>query len=202
MVEFSILRCWDIRYLPHKKAKVTKAKKIPFLRQSSSDGSLAHGARRPRGIVSTCQGSGPTAGLLFALSADSSIHTYDLSSLEPQGPCYTHENLQISTFYIGLSISPCGQWLASGTVTNLKSKGSCLLFDARGAGRGVYDILPGVELTCQEGEVGTVDWADGQLAACSDDGLIRIWRPDAGVYKRCLESPDTMSRNWNWPATR
>ena len=55
-----------------------------------------------------------------------------------------------------------------------------------------------VHLKAQSGEVGAVDWAEGSLATCADDGTVRIWRPDIDVYRRCQSSPDDEQWNWAW----
>ena len=69
-----------------------------------------------------------------------------------------------------------------------------------------------VVLEGQTCEVTRVDWAaDGQvcglfsfrlyltsqLATCSDDGTVRVWRPDLEQLSKCREDPDA-SWNWKW----
>lgn len=156
-------------------------------------------------------GTGVTAGLLFALSNDSRIHTYDMTTLEPlsghtSGPetdvwSYTHENMHTNSFYIRLAMSPCGKWLASGGARN----GSAYLFDVSGSTRA--RIQPslyadgrgrGIELNGQKGEVGAVDWASGNLATCADDGTVRMWRPDMERYRECQAQSEDMSWHWCW----
>jgi len=36
-----------------------------------------------------------------------------------------------------------------------------------------------------------------QLATCSDDGTVRVWRPDPTQIGKCRENPDA-SWNWKW----
>lgn len=55
-----------------------------------------------------------------------------------------------------------------------------------------------VELRGQTGEVGAVDWADGSLASCADDGTVRVWRPDIEVARRCEEDPESAKWDWMW----
>jgi len=56
----------------------------------------------------------------------------------------------------------------------------------------------GIELKGQRGEVGALDWADGMLATCADDGSVRIWRPDVDVYRKCLQEPEESKWEWCW----
>ena len=100
-----------------------------------------------------------------------------------------------NSFYVRIAVSPCGRWLASGS-----SKGSVFLYDV-GAGernRARQSSEIGVELNGQMGEVGALDWADGQLATCADDGTVRIWRPDYDVYSKCIEDPKEARWDWNF----
>lgn len=180
---------------PRKKG--TSNPKAPlFLYSSPIDPTTLHGSRRSRGIISLASGSGPSAGLLFALGADSRIHTYDLPSLAARSTVYTHDKLQANFFYVGLSVSPCGRWLASG---GSGKKGSAFLFDVENASRA--DSVPqhGLELqghqTC---EVSAVDWARNMLVTCIDDGTVRVWRPDLETYLDCIENPDERQWDWTW----
>ncbi|PSR73459.1 hypothetical protein PHLCEN_2v10751 [Hermanssonia centrifuga] len=211
-----VLRQWDLRYLSSKRYtsgqnSVPKAITSPSL-LSSADPTTYKGDRRARGITSLVVGSGASAGLLFALSNDSRVHTYDMSTLEPlsgwtEDPSndlwsYGHENMHTNSFYVRLAMSPCGRWLASGGAAN----GSVYLFDVTSSsanrrgpafsdGRGL-----GVELQGQKGEVGAVDWAEGMVACCADDGTVRIWRQDLETYRSCEDDPEEMKWRWSWSA--
>jgi denticleless len=55
-----------------------------------------------------------------------------------------------------------------------------------------------VELRGQSGEVGALDWAEGMLATCADDGSVRVWRPDVDVYNRCKADPEEAKWEWCW----
>ena len=60
-------------------------------------------------------------------------------------------------------------------------------------------ILNGmIKVKGQLGEMGAVDWADGMLATCADDGTVRVWRPDLEVSRQCRTDPDEMRWNWAW----
>jgi denticleless len=146
--------------------------------------------------VSLAKGAGPTAGVIFALGADSRIHTYALPSLIPQKMAYTHNNMQSNSFYVGLALSPCGHWLASG---GTGKQGSTFLFDVSDAARpSPITTQTGVELRAQLGEVGGVDWASNTLATCADDGTVRVWRPDIEIYRNCENQPEEMRWDWSW----
>lgn len=193
-----ILHYWDLRVpttSPRKKG--TSKPKAPLsLYSSPVDPTTLHGSRRPRGIIGLTSGSGPSAGLIFALGADSRIHTYDLPYLAAQSTVYTHDNLQANSFYVGLSMSPCGRWLAS---AESGKKGSTFLFDVENASRAGSVSRQGSELKGQQtGEVGAIDWAQDMLATCIEDGTVRVWRPDLETYLGCIENPEERRWDWTW----
>lgn len=194
-----------------RKARSTKPTR-PKPLFSSSDPTAAVGSRA-RGITTLAAGSGPTAGLVYALGTDSRIHTYSTPWLEPLSGhpplhigahdphAYTHPNMQTNSFYVRLALSPCGRWAATGNATD----GRTYLFDvasATSAGRardvGLVGWDGAVELRGQAGEVGAVDWAEGMLATCADDGTVRVWRPDLDISRRCVENPPEMAVDWSW----
>lgn len=188
-------------------ARATKNLSSP-VHMSSADPTTYDDTRRPRGISSLSAGSGPTAGLLFALAHDSRIHTYDLRSLEPLSGrtddsstdmwSYGHKDMKANSFYVRASVSPCGQWIACGGTDN----GRAFAFDISDAGKmrrsSSDDRGRGVELWGQRGGVGAVDWADGTLATCADDGSVRIWKSDLETYRRCEDDPEAMKYPWCW----
>jgi len=165
---------------------------------SSFDPTTLHGARRPRGLTSFTLGTGLTAGLLFALGADSRVHTYTVSDLMPQTAGYQHEKMQTNSFYVRVAVSPCGNWLSSGS----NGTGGVFLYDVSNASRPSQMTATcasaGVELRGQKGEVGAVDWAEGMLATCADDGSVRVWRPDVDVYRTCKGKPEECKWDWAW----
>lgn len=193
------MRLWDLRVLTSR-AKLTKSAKLAKER-SPADPTVLQGSSRPRGIVSLAQGTGPTAGLIFGLGADSRIHAYNVRSLDPVPDMgYGHENMRANSFYVGMSLSPCGRWLATGGgVTVSNPKGSVFLYDVSFAGCVKYRRAnAGVQLQSQQSEVGGIDWAENMLASCADDGTVRIWRPDIVTYRDCLEHPDESRWHWSW----
>ncbi|KAF4619114.1 hypothetical protein D9613_005542 [Agrocybe pediades] len=189
-----VLRSWDLRRPTQKR----KTKKLPVpteLDASLIDPTSQQGSRRPRGIISLASGVGPSAGLIFAFGADSKIHTFDLPTLSPHRNSFSHPNLQTNSFYVGLSVSPCGRWLACGGSPTM---GNCFLFDIENASRPEWSLPPAVELKGQLGEVGAVDWAHDVLATCTDDGTVRTWRSDPQIYSRCQAQPEESRWDWKW----
>lgn len=55
-----------------------------------------------------------------------------------------------------------------------------------------------VQLTGQKGEIGAIDWAEGCVASCADDGTVRVWRPELEVYSACVEDPEERRWDWSW----
>ncbi|KAG7449441.1 WD40 repeat-like protein [Guyanagaster necrorhizus] len=188
-----ILRCWDVRSLTSSK-KILKYKLHKPLFVSTEDPTIFHGSRRPRGIISLAEGSGPTAGLLFGLGADSRVHTYTRSSLLPMSNSYAHERMQTNSFYITLAMSPCGRWLSSGST----GRGSAFLYDVHSAWQPFAMEEKGVELQGQQGDIGGVAWCSDGLVTGADDGTVRVWRPDVDAYHHCLEHPDEKRWHWSW----
>ncbi|PPQ77686.1 hypothetical protein CVT25_011120 [Psilocybe cyanescens] len=189
-----ILRSWDLR-APAGPQKKTAKSSVPVELYSSFIDPTTRASKRARGILSMAIGRGPSTGLIFAFSADSRIHIYDLPSLNARSASFSHENLQTSSFYVGLSVSPCGRWLACGGSPNT---GNSFLFDVEGASRTGPIQDKGVELKGQMGEVGSVDWAQESLATCADDGTVRVWRPDLTTHIKCREQPDECRWDQSW----
>lgn len=131
------------------------------------------------------------------MAQDSRIHTYALPTLACQAAGFSDDSMQTTSFYAGLALSPCGNWLACGASS---PKSSTFLFEVTGAGRscGPIAVRRAVEVQGQKGEVGAVDWANGSLATCADDGTVRVWRPDIEVYRQCRENPDEAQWDWCW----
>lgn len=144
-------------------------------------------------------GHGPSAGQIFTLCNDSRIHTYNawgaagapLDILQKDN-IYSHRHLATNSFYLRVSVSPCGRWLAAGGAS-----GSAFLFDIATRGLGVQ----GIELKGQDGEISGVDWTDNALATCADDGTVRVWRPDIERYHRCQDEPELAKADWVWGRT-
>ena len=206
------LRMWDFRNPLDRSSQGKSMRGVSTSASLSSptDPTTFGGTQRARGITSLATGSGPSAGLLFALSTDARIHTYSLPSLEPlsgqRGPeddvwGLQHADARITSFYVKLAVSPCGRWLASGGAAD----GRAYLFDVGASatrGRALLgryaEPARAVRLCGQTGEIGAVDWAEGMLATCSDAGTVRVWRPDVEVSRRCKENTEQASWEWSW----
>ncbi|GLB33547.1 putative WD domain, G-beta repeat containing protein [Lyophyllum shimeji] len=197
-----ILKYWDLRLPTNtRKSKSTKPQPPANLYSSPIDPTTLNGSHRPRGIVRLCAGTGPTAGLVFGLGADCRIHTYSVPNLEALPTGYSHDKMQKNSFYVGLSLSPCGRWLAAGSGgSGTDTHGSAFLFDVDNASRPWMPRRDGVQLQSQQGEVGAIDWAEGMLATCADDGTVRVWRPDIETYRTCVERPEESRWDWSWAA--
>ncbi|EMD41110.1 hypothetical protein CERSUDRAFT_80754 [Gelatoporia subvermispora B] len=205
------LRLWDLRNLSTSSrttAKALKAAQQPLL-TSPSDPTTLSGARRARGITALTAGHGPSSGLLFARSADARVFTYAASTLAPlpglAGPRDAVPEppppAQSTSFYVRLATSPCGRWLASGS-----AHGRAYLFDVSTAGsvaaRGAEGcVAAGIEVRGQNGELSALDWAEGALATCADDGTVRVWRPNVEAHRRCVEDSQEERWNWSWAVT-
>ncbi|THH09051.1 hypothetical protein EW145_g2286 [Phellinidium pouzarii] len=205
-----IIRKWDLRLTsssPKKRGKkpasilpIDNAEEdLTTLPSDLPSAGLLFSPRRARGIISMALGMGPSAGRIFALSNDSRVHTYNTSgavgiplSVPQADQAYTHRHMATNSFYVRTVVSPCGRWLASGG-----AGGSAFLFDISVGGEEKLG-MQGVELKGQEGEVGAVDWADGALATCADDGTVRIWRPDIERYRMCMDNPVEAKWDWTW----
>ncbi|KAF9008739.1 WD40-repeat-containing domain protein [Cyathus striatus] len=193
-----VLRYWDLRTPPStRKTKTAKPRAPSCLYSTAVDPTVLHGSKRSRGLISVAVGTGPTAGLIFALGVDSRIHTFTLPSLDALPIGYTHPGMQTNSFYVGLAVSPCGRWLGSG---GTGTKGSNFLFDISNAASPQLwgQEQEGIELRGQRGEVGALDWAENALATCADDGTVRVWRPDVEVYRSCQEDPEEKIWDWSW----
>ncbi|KAG6903357.1 hypothetical protein C0995_013110 [Termitomyces sp. Mi166 len=195
-----VIKHWDLR-LPTKGRGCVKPKPPENLYSSGNDPTTLHGSRRPRGIVRLTPGTGLSSGLVFGLGADSRVHVYDALSLNPLPVGYSHRNMQTNSFYVGLTLSPCGRWLATGSGAGGNStQGSAFLFDVGNATRQTNPayLQEAVQLKSQQGEVGAVDWAENMLASCADDGTVRVWRPDVEIYRECITNPENSRWDWSW----
>ncbi|KIJ56517.1 hypothetical protein M422DRAFT_197447 [Sphaerobolus stellatus SS14] len=180
------LRQWDLRY-----PIVDKIETPLMAYETPNDPTLSTG-QRGRGIVSLALGRNKTTGYIWGLAAGSNIHTYSetlCADSLPQGRL-THPNLFVKSFYIKLAGSPCGSWLASGS-----SEGGLYLWDV--ASRTTKPRLA-VELKAAGREIGAIDWASDSLAACCDDGTVRVWRPDFETAAICRADPSEKRWDWAW----
>lgn len=141
----------------------------------------------------------PRTGDLYALCGDSQIHALRPSAVHVGDPLeailpykYAHPDLLTRSFYIRMSLSSDGRYLACGsshagvmTWDTEHSKRTPLIYASRLA-------IPPAS-SASNPEVIAVDWgrdmvrlnetfaADQQLSASSDDGFTRIWRSQHGA---------------------
>ena len=187
-----ILKYWDLRST----GKRGNGTRPNVLYSSLADPTTFQGSRRPRGIYSLAAGHGPSAGLIFGLGADSTIHVYTLPTLSPDpSQRYFHDDLKARSFFVSLSMSPCGRWLASGGASQ---EARAFMFDISTGCSSQDPRRRAVQVRGQAGEVGAVDWAQDSLATCADDGTVRVWRPDSDVARQCLEDSEMNKWEWSW----
>ncbi|KAG9027705.1 hypothetical protein FRB95_007437 [Tulasnella sp. JGI-2019a] len=194
-----IIKLWDLRQTQTRQQCPTALSYSSSFENSedssfsSSTASLA--SSRARGIVSLALT--PCGSTIYALSSGSQIHPYSALTLSiPECPGFAEPfsdpRLRASGFYIRVAVSPCGNWLASGS-----SGGDAFLWEIERVGQTTR--APPVVLKGVQGSVETtcVDWgAGGMLATCSDDGTVRTWRPDPVRAETCRQDPEASS--WNW----
>lgn len=128
-------------------------------------------------------------GEIFALAGSSRIDAHSITSPEIHlATSYTHPNLRVSSFYVKLAISPCKQYLASGSTS-----GSAFLWDIGKTGFAREAV--GVELGWQAHgrELGAIAWGADELATCSDDYTTRIWRPSREGYRAAINRQEEWS---------
>ncbi|KAF8520119.1 WD40-repeat-containing domain protein [Gautieria morchelliformis] len=182
-----VLKQWDLRY------PITgRAQKPVMLSESYCDPTLATGSRA-RGLSGLALGRNYSSGLVWGIAVDSCIHTYALPLSAPSDTLtrnrLSHHGLFVKSFYVKLATSPCGSWLASGS-----SGGGVYLWDV--ASRSLDQRA--VELKAAGREIGAVDWGGDSLAACCDDGTVRVWRPNQEISVTCKTNPEEQRWNWAW----
>lgn len=129
-------------------------------------------------------------GEIFALTGSSRIEAHSITS--PEGhlaTSYIHPNLRVSSFYVKLAMSPCKQYLASGSTS-----GSAFLWEI--GKTGFRREVMGIELGWQAHprELGAIAWGgDNELATCSDDYTTRIWRSSREGYQAVMVGDKTWS---------
>ena len=133
-------------------------------------------------------------------------------------------SLLSSSFYVRLSMSPDGRYLACGS--SGLGYGTSIFDTTTTASRRVFGETreASAVLNGHRQEVGSLDWADGavspasacsatprrlvgpgaeplppslQLATCGDDLSVRVWRPNAHVAQRALAADDADER-WHY----
>ena len=184
----SIVKIWDPRLHTRSSSTASAAASLP-------DPTAIPPSKRVRGVQSMVEQ--PSTGDLHILTADSKVHVVRPAALlsgcsgtdEAVQPVrYSHPELR-SSFWMGLSFSPCGRYLASGS-----SRGGVMTWDtqlqsAKGynvAGMrdvvatkiGLGDAAQGWE---REREVNAVDWGYDMVSLtwvelCMADSSSRLVR--------------------------
>ncbi|KAG8874084.1 hypothetical protein FRB97_006174 [Tulasnella sp. 331] len=196
-----IIKLWDLR----QSGQQSTDTELRASFESSPDfttgsPSISSSSSRARGIVSLTLT--PCGSVIYALSSGSQIHSYSALTLSiPESSCappmtLSDARLRVNSFYVRMAVSPCGNWLASGS-----SGGDVFLWEIGGSSwttRGTAITKPVVlHFTENSGETTCVDWgADGMLVTGSDDGTIRTWRPDSARAAQFRD--DFEGTRWNW----
>lgn len=105
----------------------------------------------------------------------SSIYAYQTLNLSHPAPIatYTHPDLRLKGFYIRIDVSPCSQYLVSGS-----TDGGVYMWDT--ADR----HSPAVRLEGHQREASAVSFGNDKVASASDDLSVRLWRFDPATSRR------------------
>jgi denticleless len=216
-----VLKKWDTRMISPKLKMLTN-KYGGFVEESASDPTLFE-SKRARGISSLALGT----EFIFGLGCDSRyvflclqnddltvsrVHTYPVHLPDPFIRDARHfrsdHAMTTNTFYARLACSPCGGFGAVGA-----ADGSIFLFDLASKRR---DSQTAIRLSGHVKEIGGIDWGRHcvsrihidlsllitflQIASCSDDRTIRVWRHNEDVYQSCVVDPGKNAWHWLWSA--
>ncbi|KAF9124652.1 hypothetical protein BGW39_007985 [Mortierella sp. 14UC] len=135
--------------------------------------------RRAHGMTSMALS--PDGRALYALSSDNNIYMYNTTALGHPVELFGGSNFACSSYYIKISVSPDGNYIASGSSKDLyvweinRPQKKPLIFQGH------------------EREVTGVDWAKDighgtELSGCSDDAKVRTWKPNGGLVQECREN--------------
>ncbi|KAH7100617.1 WD40 repeat-like protein [Auriculariales sp. MPI-PUGE-AT-0066] len=199
-----ILKKWDLRYLSSVDELSLPSTLQDPVEESAVDPTTT-GAQRPRGISHLVYNE--RTRLIYSLAVNGRIYAHEpyLEAPSPSTLLSTYGHSGVSgtkdSFYVRMSISSCGRWLASGS-----SEGQAYVYalDGRPAHPFVQDRAAyqrGVVLNLHQDEVHGLDWAKDTLALASDDQMVSLWRHDEEVGKKCREDSEAQNWNWTW-ATR
>ncbi|WVQ84543.1 hypothetical protein IAT38_006697 [Cryptococcus sp. DSM 104549] len=211
-----IVKLWDLRF-PEPTARSPNPRPsctpVGCLLDPTVQGSSP--SRRARSINALCES--PVNGDLYALCGDSKIHTLrpsaalhqtaadspvaelDSPSREAIQPkTFSDPNLLVQSFYLRLSISPDGRYLASGSC-----RGGLMTWDTQARGE---ETQKATRLGLGMGGVGwpehkdreicAVDWGKDMVAASADDLATRIWRENRVAARYLKEDPMAASEEW------
>ncbi|ORY94447.1 WD40-repeat-containing domain protein [Syncephalastrum racemosum] len=123
-----------------------------------------------------------TGSRLFALSLDRSIYMYQLSHLRSQPLHRFQDPTYHNAYFCKLTVSPDDMFVAAAS-----DNGSIYTWDV------LRPHLPATRLQGHKAFVTGIAWspsAEQQVASCSDDGTVRVWKPrrkDAEAEEITLE---------------
>ncbi|XP_078675321.1 denticleless protein homolog [Branchiostoma floridae x Branchiostoma belcheri] len=152
---------------------------------------------RRRGFSSLVMDSAGTR--LFASCTDSTVYMYNCHSMETQ-PVTTFTGHTCSSFYVRCALSPCEEYLISGSSDN-----SAYIWKVNDP-----EACPW-KLTGHSGEVTAVAWCQDdftKLITCSDDNTMRVWRHQpptdkerdpndvVGDVQRVVRTPQKSAGTW------
>jgi WD40 repeat protein/serine/threonine protein kinase len=128
-------------------------------------------------------GFGPGGSQLVSAASDNTIRTWDVKSGVPLLVLRGHEGIEVD----GAAFSPDGRLIASAGENTVK------LWDAtsdQGFTKLIGHTAYGTPASQDATPITQVSYsADGRrLASASEDGTIRIWRPDSGETERVLKA--------------
>lgn len=114
---------------------------------------------------------------LYVGCMDNKIYAYNLASLDER-PARAFVGCDSSSFFVRISLSPDGQYLASGS----GDKG-VYIWNVDATRDSSADVNPVCCLTGHEVEVTCVDWCKvgWRIASCGDDMKHRLWEMDPGI---------------------
>ncbi|KAG0272339.1 hypothetical protein BGZ95_011919 [Linnemannia exigua] len=135
--------------------------------------------RRAHGMTSMALS--PDGSALYALSSDNNIYMYNTTALGHPVERFGGSDFACSSYYIKISVSPDGNYIASGSSKDLyvweinRPQKKPLIFQGH------------------EREVTGVDWAKDvghgtELSGCSDDAKVRTWKPNGELVQECREN--------------
>ena len=150
------IKAWDLRY-----SQKTRSQPRPLFQ-------LHHPGRTSNNGF-TCLATDPCLPYLYASCMDDHIYKYNLMTQRLEGSFAGYSN---ESFFIKISVSPGGQYLASGS-----REGRAYVWNTRFPGLDVDPVAyldghqPDTEVTC-------VDWCKRglKLATCGDDFRHFLWR--------------------------
>ncbi|ODN83797.1 hypothetical protein L198_07693 [Cryptococcus wingfieldii CBS 7118] len=199
-----IVKLWDLRFpaptprSPNPRPSCTSSGVLPDCTLSGDSPS-----KRPRSINAMVES--PSTGDIYALCGDSKVHvirpsaalspeemaeaTLDQVAEAIQPQKFTHPDLLINSFYIRLSISPDGRYLATSS-----PRSGQLAWDTQSPN------VAAETYGWKGREVGAMDWGKEVLAVSGDDCGAHLYRykPEVGRFSRGEKGFEELLRGQDW----